>query len=315
MDISGMSNDVRARVFRLDLGELLNLAWSILVQYADQELTYVLQDEVLSLDATAIHAEYEIQPNGSPDSWNKQGQFAKAVNRFQIFNQDPFIDQGELRKTVLELDDPRLVKRLFKDPGLQQQDQMEEQAVEIGLMLLGFPAPVHPADDDKIHLTCLGQFVMRKLQTNEPITPEFARLALEHGGAHAQALQQKKDPATKQIMAQAMPIIQVLQAIAQSDQQPPSNVLQMQANGGTTGTALPPSHIASAPQQPAPSQSDQIADASKLMSGLASLMKAGAPITVADINGVLQMASLPPLAAGPAIPQPIQQPQPQIATQ
>lgn len=248
MDLSGMSNDVRARVFRLDLGELLNLAWSILIQYADTELQYVLQDNVETLDQSAIHDEYEIQPNGSPDSWNKQGQLAKAVNRFQMFSQDPFIDQGELRKSVLELDDPRNVKRLYRDPGIHQADQMEEQAVEIGLFILGFPAPVKPSDDDKIHLTTLGQYVMRKLQTNEPITPEFARLALEHGGAHAQALEQKKDPMRKQIDAQAMPIIQVLQAIAQSDQ---TNVVQMQAQGA--GPSAPsPSHIAgAAPPEPA----------------------------------------------------------------
>jgi len=248
MDLSGMSNDVRARVFRLDLGELLNLSWSILVQYANSELQYVLQDQVLTLDGSVLHAEYEIQPNGSPDSWNKQGQLAKAVNRFQMFNQDPYIDQGELRKSVLELDDPRLVKRLYRDPQQQQGDQMEQQAVEIILMQQGFPAQVNPADDDKTHLVCLGQYVQRRLAMSERITPEFARLALQHGSAHDQALQQKKDPALKQIRAQGAQIIQVLQAIAQSDQQNVIPISQPQAQGQT---APLPSHIAGARPEPA----------------------------------------------------------------
>jgi hypothetical protein len=243
---SGQGNDMRARVFRMDVADGLNIAWSILLQYGVSamgedgkpdatSLSYMVNNEVRSMDVSAAHDDYEIVPNGSADSWNKGAQMQKRLAFYQMFQGNPFIDQGELTKWVIEAEDARLVKRLFRDPQTAQDDQMEEQANEIGLMNLGFPAKVKPADDDKVHLTCLGQYVMRKLQLNEPITPEFARLALQHGGGHAQGLEQKKDPARKQIMAQAEPIVQVLQAIAQQDQ---SNVMPMSEsqapNGGPT---------------------------------------------------------------------------------
>lgn len=252
---SGQGTDMRARVFRLDLGEGLNMGWSILLQFGvsalDEQgrpdptsLTYMVDNEVRQLEPTAIHDNYEIVPNGSADSWNKGAQMAKRLAFYQQFQGNPFIDQGELTKWVIEGDDPRLVKRFFRDPGDQQREQMEDQAVEIGLMLLGFPAQVNPPDDDKTHLLCLSQYIERRLAMKELITPEFARLVLQHGAAHDQQLQSKKDPMLKQIRAQGAQLIQVLQAIAQSDQ---ANVIQMQANGG--GPTLP----STAPQpQPAP---------------------------------------------------------------
>jgi hypothetical protein len=309
----GSGIDLKARVIRLDLRDTYRMAWALLLQFGKEGTLYMANGEAQQIDPALICDCYVVSPAGSSDSWDSNAKRAKAWNRFEKLQNNPYIDQAALVKDVLSTDEAGAVQRLYKDPGLQQQDQMEEQAVEIGLMLLGFPAPVHPADDDKAHLTCLGQFVTRKLQTNEPVTPEFARLALEHGGAHAQALQQKKDPAAKQIMAQAMPIIQVLQHIAQLDQQQPPNVLQMQAQSPSPSPNGPA--ISTAGGGPAPSQSDQIADASKLMSGLSSLMKAGVPITVADINGVLQMANLPPLAVGQQQPVSPQIQQPQVATQ
>jgi hypothetical protein len=246
MDLSGMTNDVRSRVFRLDLGELLNLSWSILLQYAEADLSYVLQGEVMNLDQSALHEDYEIQPNGSPDSWNKAGQLQKAMARFQTFNQDPYIDQGELRKSVLELDDPSLIKRLYRDPGESAKEQAEQQAVECVLMLFGWPAQVNMADDDKAHLTTLVQFGEDKIQ-RQMMTPELATLVKGHGSAHIQQLHVKKDPQVHQIEAQLRPLAQILDQIAQA--QP--NVIQMQAQGAQNDVPVPPVQTATGSPQPA----------------------------------------------------------------
>ena len=39
-----LTDDMRARVFRLDLGDLFNMCWSLYKQYDSQSLTYVLYD-------------------------------------------------------------------------------------------------------------------------------------------------------------------------------------------------------------------------------------------------------------------------------
>lgn len=307
MDISGMSNDVRSRVFRLDFGELLNLAWSILLQYAETELSYVLQGEMQTLDQGVLHEDYEIRPNGSSDSWNKAGQLQKAMARFQQFNQDPYIDQGELRKSVLELDDPSLIKRLFRDPGESSKEQAEQQAVECVLMLFGWPAETNMADDDKTHLLTLGHFVEDKIQ-RQLMTPELARLSLQHGSKHMDQLHQKKDPALKQIEGQLMPIVQILGQIAQQPDQAPTNVLQMSQAQGTQTPAQ-----SAAPSGPAQSSNaDPVGDATKVGNMLVNMAKAGVPVAIADFNQVLTGLHLPPITIAP---QAIPQQQPQTATQ
>lgn len=245
MDLSGMTNDVRARVFRLDFGELLNLAWSLLLQFAKDDLSYVLEGELSDLDQSALHEDYEIRPNGSPDSWNKAGQLQKAVARFSQFNQDPYIDQGELRKSVLELDDPSLIKRLFRDPGETSKEQAEQQAVECVLMIFGWPAETNMADDDKAHLMTLSQFAEDKIQRGQ-MTPELAKLVLDHGAKHLQQLHKKKDPMTRDVEAKSKPLAQILGQIAQAQL---ANVVSMPPTEATASSAEPIQQTQTAPIQ------------------------------------------------------------------
>ena len=226
---TGQGSDMRARVFRMDLGDTYRMAWALLLQYGKESLSYVLHKQPQTLDATALDDCYDLEPNGSADSWNKGAQMAKAIARWQTHRGNPYVKQGELTKSVLELDDPGLVARLYQEPQDMQAGEMEEQAMEILIMEKGFPAAVDPTDDDKAHLMSMGGFVERRMQTGEPILPELARLLLQHGAAHDQAMEQKKDPAQKQFRQQMAPMIQMLSQIAaQPDPREAQNVVPMQ---------------------------------------------------------------------------------------
>ena len=223
---SQLTDDMRSRVFRLDLADLFKMSWSLYRQYDSASLTYVLYDTVGQLPPDALKGEYEIMPNGSAESWNKPQQLQKAVARLQMFRGSPYWRQDELEKSVMELDDPRMIKRAFTDPGQELKKQMEVQAQEISIMLLGFPAAVQPSDDDKAHIQSMEGFVQRDVQTGEGrITPEVARLILQHGGEHDNALAQKSDPNLNQIRESMQPMIQFLSQVANSAPLP-SNVVQ-----------------------------------------------------------------------------------------
>jgi hypothetical protein len=191
---------------------------------------------------------------------------------------------------------------------------MEQQAQEISIMLLGFPAQVQPADDDKAHLQSLQGYVDAELQQGKPLDPKFARLALGHIQGHMQALNQKRDPALNQVRQQIAPLIDYLQKMAMMDQQQqPGNVIPGPG-------AQPPQ-----PQQPqepptakdlSSIQSDRIKDATAVANSLANLMKAGVSVSMPDVNKALIDMGLPPLTAvsEPAVipPQPMSQSQPNV---
>ncbi len=284
---SGAGTDMRARVFRMDLAVGLKMAWSLYLQYSkDDCLEYITDSKLEALDPSVLHDGYDIQPNGSADSWNKGALVAKRNMQYQKYMANPFCRKDEVTKMDMEADDPRLVKRLFQDPGTQAKDQEEAQAMECLLMIEGFSPQVHEADDDKTHLMNLGQFAENKLMRKQ-MTPELAQLVLQHGQEHMQGLEQKKDPAAAQIQQMLTPIVQVLTQVAQ--QPPPNNVVSMMqpqtGNNNQSVQQSPDSTTASSSSQDKPSA---------IMNALAALIKAGVPISSVDINAILVAAGLPP---------------------
>jgi hypothetical protein len=292
---SGQSNDLRARVMRLDTGNLFKMAWAILIQYGTKSLEFLLDNELSNLDEAALHDEYLIVPNGSADSWNKGAEVQKAQGVFQQLQGNAFIDQGELTKYLLEKVDPRLVKTLYQDPHIKQQDETEQQAVELLLMSNKYAANVHPADDDKTHLQFIGQWFPVRMQEQPALGSIEAGLIFQHIQSHGQALQQKKDPQFAQISQQFKPISSALMQISQSQPQP-GNVIPGPGSQPQLSSGPQP---ASAAAGKAP---DAIGDGTKIMNALAALIKSGVPISHAEINQSLATVGLPPLPEPQAPP-------------
>jgi len=235
-NLMGQGVDLRARIFRNSLTELYEQCYSLYMQYDKEALDYYYQGELLNVPQEALHDDYLIRPSGSADSFNKQLRYQKAVNRFQMFNNHPFVNQGELAKSVLEEDDPRLVKTLYVEPQLANNDHMEEQADEIGNMINGFDVQVHPHDRHEIHLQALLFFLERKVKTGEPIHPELAALLLKHGRAHWEFLQQMNKQLATQMTPQVNQAVQILQSVIQRAQMEQQLAMQQQEQLPMEGT-------------------------------------------------------------------------------
>lgn len=233
------SGDVRSRSFRRELGEGLNLAWAIAVQYRREALDYYFNDELLMLDAAAIQGSYRIEASGSGDNSNRALVLQKAISRKQMFTGNPNINQRELDRSVLEADDPRLVKRLLLDQGTQAAEQIEDQAQEISIMLLGFPAQVRPSDDDMAHLTSLAGFVQRRATTGEPLTAENLMAIAMHAQPHMEALKKKQPQVWAQRGEPLEAWVKEVQAQAQAlMQQQQQAAMLMQAAQGQPGAGM-----------------------------------------------------------------------------
>ena len=211
--LMGQNIDLRGRIFRKSESQLLIFSWAILLQFAKTSLRFMFNEEMQELPAISLHDQYIIQPNGSSDNYNKSLQQQRAFGRFQMFNGDPFIDQGELRKSTLESDDPRLVKRLFINAGTQAAMQAEDQADEITRMLIGFPSQVRPTDDDAVHLITLSQFIQRRIEMREGLTAEQAVLFLNHGQPHLINLKKKNPEKFQEVQTKIKDSVEYLQGM------------------------------------------------------------------------------------------------------
>ncbi len=187
----GNVGDLRMRIFRKSLARMYRVQWALLTQYDKESLDFVYQNNLRELPKEALHKDYTIAPSGSLDGVNKAYLLQKAVTRLQMFKDDPFVEQYELRKSVMELDDPSLVSRMLVDPGMKKLDQAEDQAMEISILRGGFPVRVKPMDDHEVHITTIMQFLEAQGQMQTPVEPVAVQRITEHLENHVQAIEQE----------------------------------------------------------------------------------------------------------------------------
>ncbi len=214
------SSDLRMRIFRIALGNLYRMSWSILLQYDKTSLDYWYLDTAQQIPQEALHEQYGIQPTGSADGVNKQLLMQKAITRFQMFANDPYIDQGQLRKTILESDDATLVKRLYIDPMLEQSNQAEDQANEITFLRLGFPAVVKDSDDHLVHIQTVMAYITNRADTGAAPEPAEGQFLEQHIGEHLEKLKEADQKVGRQVEQELKNLFaQMQEAVAQQAEQ------------------------------------------------------------------------------------------------
>lgn len=211
---AGQSIQLKAWITGQSEGETYRKAWALFVQYGEKDLSYFQAGALKVLPEQAKHDDYLIQPDASPDAWNKQQRMQRSVARFQMLKGHPNIQQEELVKSLLEDDDPRLVKKLFVSSGNKAASESEDEAIEISALLLeGYPAAVMPGEDHGLRLKILfGKLQQLSLMAPPTTEEELMRAAMgrqrmhEHIQQHLQALQQENPALAKQIV-QAMQML------------------------------------------------------------------------------------------------------------
>lgn len=252
-DVMNQSQDIRTRIFRIFAGKVWKQCWALLCQFDKGKGKYMTAAGFADMNPEAMHLQYEITPSGSADSWNRGARMQRAIARIQLLGGNQYIDQGELTKSYLEDDDVTLVPRLYKDPQTKAADEKEEQAIEIGIMVLGFPAEIHPYDDDIAHLGGLLEWTHTLLMRGTPPTPEQAILYLAHTTAH---VKQANEKGLKDQLAPLLPALNDMEnaltailksAIIQSVQPPAPSQMSPQSGAGARGIAPAGAPVGNAP--------------------------------------------------------------------
>ena len=165
------SGDLRARLFRMALGKMYRQAWGLYVQYDSKSLRYRFAEDSLDADPVALHDQYELEPKGGMDMVSRQMMVQQAISRKQLFQNSPWVDQVELDKSIMELDDPSLIKRLIRDPGQKQQDELEDETKTIPTLLIGIPVPAKPGQNFAGRIGVLMQYLNGAIQQGQQFSP------------------------------------------------------------------------------------------------------------------------------------------------
>ena len=219
------TNDLRAKVFRMALGRLYRQAWSLMLQYQSQDLLFRYMDDAYEVDKEAFSGDYVIEPKGGPESQNRIQKLQQATARKQLFAGSPFINQGELDRSILELDDPSLVKRMYMEPGIKEMQEQLEEANNISIMEAGFPVPVRGGEDYPTRIGVLILYIRQKMEDGVPIEPRTSALIVQRLdellNAYAQVDSSAANALRKQISEAAAGLMQGGQeGVSENAQQP-----------------------------------------------------------------------------------------------
>lgn len=141
-------------------------------------------------DPEALHDQYELEPKGGLDMVSRAQMLQQAVNRKALFQNSPWIDQQELDKSILELDDPSLVKRLIVAPGARQQSELEDEAKTIPTLLIGVPVPAKAGQDYAGRIGVLVQWLNGAMQAGMQLSPQAQQAYMQRIDSLLQAYEQ-----------------------------------------------------------------------------------------------------------------------------
>ena len=169
---SQQNMDLRLRLFRQALGSLYRQAWELLIQFDGEDLQYRFLEDSLTVDPIALHDEYQIEPRGGMDMVSKAMLLNKAVQRKQLFVNSPWINQVELDKSILELEDPSLIPRLVQDPNEKEGSEVSDEKKIIPALMLGEMIPVEGGQDYRVRIGVIMQFLEKARQGGMQVSPQ-----------------------------------------------------------------------------------------------------------------------------------------------
>ena len=200
---AGTSDD--AALFREDMNRLGRHLWGMICQFKEREFTYYASGKTGKLPAQALHDKYLIVLDGSPDAWNPQLRFQKAMAAKQAFLGDPNVNQEVLTKKALQAFDGTLALKAFVPSNLKGADEYEDEVIEVNSLLAPgagkppFPATAQPQEDHASRIKALIDWLHACGQMQTPLDPHARQRVQEHLAQHVQMLEQQNPDAAQQI--------------------------------------------------------------------------------------------------------------------
>ena len=241
--------DLRLRLFRQALGDLFRQAWSLLIQFDSKDLQYRFLEDSLTVDPVALHEQYQIEPRGGMDMVSRSMLLTKAVQRKELFMNSPWINQVELDKSIIELDDPSLIPRLVQDPNQKEVDEGEDEQRTLPALLIGQIIPVKAGQNYQTRIGVIMTFLEQSRQTGMQISPQGMQSITVRLDGLLLAMEEIDTNNARALRKDVMEYLQSIGATPQPQDEEAAMMAQMAQQQG--GGGQPPPNL-EPPPQPTP---------------------------------------------------------------
>lgn len=192
-------------LFREDLGRLYQHVWGMMCQFRQREFSYFAAGEVNTLPEQALHDAYLVEPDGSPDGWNRMARMQKALGLAQVTAGSPNVNPEPIWKEVLAAYGNGMVQKAFVPTNLKGANEYEDQAEKINSLLVPgsgkppFPVKVKPSDDHLSRIKANVDWMHAAGKLGVPLDPMGARAIQQNTAEHVAMLQKQNPAAAKEI--------------------------------------------------------------------------------------------------------------------
>lgn len=198
--ISDIQDDVAygdVVVFQLGMSKIYDMAYNRWMQYGPENIMIQTADgSMMKIEKEELRRRFRLQPTGNLGNSSIAKRTKDARLRLQLYNQDAYINQYELRRQALYLDDERIAETLLLSPEEASQGHIERQIMEIAMMNMGYTSVPKLSDDDKAHVSVIDDFLMDPVKKRN-LQPDRLQAILDHRQAHLLAMNRKQRATTK----------------------------------------------------------------------------------------------------------------------
>src|ERR1700723_578588 len=194
-----------AMMFREDLTKLYRHVWAMICQFKERDFAYYAAGEIGTLPEQALHDQYIITPDGSPEGWNRLQRFQKAIGAMQTFDKNPNVDPEVLTKDALNAYDGRMALKAFIPTNLKGASEYEDEALIISSLIVpgsgkpAFPATVKPNEDQPSRIKAIIDWMHAAGVKGTPIDQQSKTVLHQRLVQRLQILKQQNPQAAKQI--------------------------------------------------------------------------------------------------------------------
>ena len=238
---SQQNMDLRLRLFRQALGDLFRQAWSLLIQYDAEDLQFRFLEDSLSVDPVALHEQYQIEPRGGMDMVSRAMLLNKAIQRKTLFEGSPWINQVELDKSIIELDDPSLIPRLIQDPNQKIADEGEDEQRIIPALMIGQIIPVKVGQNYQVRIGVIMSFLEQARQSGSQISPQGMQAVTARLDGLLSAMEEVDTNNARALRKDVTEYLQSIGAAPAEQDEEAAMMQQMQSEiGGQPQPSVPP---------------------------------------------------------------------------
>jgi hypothetical protein len=173
----------------------------------------------------------------------------KAVQRKQLFMESPWINQVELDKSILELDDPALIPRLVQDPNQKEVDEGEDEQRTLPALLIGQIIPVKAGQNYQTRIGVIMTFLEQSRQTGVQVSPQGMQSITVRLDGLLLAMEEVDTNNARALRKDVMEYLQSIGATPQPQDEEAAMMAQMMQQQG--GGGQPPPNL-EPPPEPTP---------------------------------------------------------------